>query len=604
MADHFDSGVIVERQVQYQPIASPLLEIAPPAVPEQQPTQPEIPVLRRRVGWAIPTLFFTPPPDAIQAGWAPTFPDRLDPPVRIPMPSLSFTPQHEASEGSTTGWRGYAPEWIARREHRWTFQTRTFVQSHESFQTWRPAYPDFARRRDLPIALRQSLAFTPAHEATEGSALDWTPRYPDWFQILARPLGGAVFPLFVATGTEFPRVWAPDLLRRPATPVPTEFAWSTFTPSVAPATPEQPWIQPEWPVQPTRSTWAIPFSVWVPQHSPAEGSALDWAPDYPDRFIVRRSPLGVATVPLVVATGLEFPRVWAPDILIRAQRPTISEFAWSTFTPSATPSQPWIEPAVPARPIARPPLAESPWSFAPSAIPHPWIEPALLARRSASVMPPELAWSRFTPPVPDQFWVNPPDPTRRIARPTTTEFAWHTQTPVAPVPDLPLTSPAFPVWSKQWHPSIQIESRGPIAPLPTPTIQRVVGIVGAVWEQSSGSYIATLRDPQGNILPGSLLQTLRLTLYTVNRDNTFSIVNSRQKQPCLNLNDVTVYDALQSTADGRRFNLRWRFQPGDTTMVDAALAFERHIMLWEYTWPDGAGKHEATLVVHNLRVVS
>lgn len=563
------TGVIVVRQVQYQPIARPVFIPAAAVVPEQQPTQPEIPVQPRRVGWALPTLFFTPPPDAIQAGWAPTFPAWI---ARAPRAAqfqpVAFTPQHEDSEGSTTGWRGYQPAWVARKETRWAYQTGTFVQSHDSFQTWKPTYPDYLWSRDLPTAQRQSFAFTPAHEAAEGNALDWTPRYPDWLtHRWIRPLGGWTAPLLVATGTEFPRGTFPDLLWRTARTVPTEFAWSTDTPAVA--TPSQPWIVDAVPVRmPARVAQTEPPWTFIPQ------------PEAPKPWVTSALPIRPVA------------RVLLPDS------------PW-TFTPAAIP-HPWVEPAFPVRRIAQTFLPAAAWStFTPSATPEqPWTESPFPVRALLRAPEPALAWSAFTPPVPTQFWTATPDPTRLIARTAWTEFAWHPDTPVAPVPDLPPTSAVFPVWAKQWHPSLQIESRGPIAPLPTPTIQRVIGIVGAVLEQSGGSYIATLRDPQGNILPGSILQTLRLTLYTVNRDNTFSIVNSRQKQPCLNINDVTVYDALQTAANGKRFNLRWRFQPADTTMIDPALAFERHMMLWEYTWADGAGKHEATIVVHNLRVVS
>jgi hypothetical protein len=62
----------------------------------------------------------------------------------------------------------------------------------------------------------------------------------------------------------------------------------------------------------------------------------------------------------------------------------------------------------------------------------------------------------------------------------------------------------------------------------------------------------------------------------------------------LNANNVTISTGGLIT---------WLFQVGDTTLVED-IPFERHIALWEWTWPAGAGKHEAILVVRNLRRVA
>ncbi len=464
-----DSGVVFETHLQYQQLAFPVLAQTVPPAPVHP--QPEITRAERHIRWA---------------------------------PAFFFTPQHEASEGSTTGWRGSAPDWIARRDSRWTDPLVSFVPSPDATQAgWAPIYPDKLDRRTAPVS-------------------------GDW-------------------------------------------AFNPF-PIASTAAPDQPYHQPEWPVQPRRVAWALPWLAWTPQHQDAEGATDGWrgyAPEWVARSAQTFGPSGAFIAsPDAIQAGW---RPEYPDRIIGLTRLTLG--ASVTVTAGAIPDLPWREPVGPVR-----------------------LPLGVITSTGGGIV--------TVPAVPDQFWVRPPDPTRRIARTTWTEFDWNPTTPVTPVPDIPLTSPVFPVWSKQWHPSRQIESRGPIAPLPTPHIYRVVGIVGGVWEQSCASYIATLRDPQGKILPGSILQTLRLTLYTVNRDNTFSIVNSRQHQPCLNINDVMVYDVLQTAADGRRFNLRWKMQPADTTMVDPALPFERHMMLWEYSWSAGHGKHEATVVVHNLSVVN
>lgn len=124
-----------------------------------------------------------------------------------------------------------------------------------------------------------------------------------------------------------------------------------------------------------------------------------------------------------------------------------------------------------------------------------------------------------------------------------------------------------------------------------------------VDEQESGSYFATLKDDFGNMIPGSVLTELKLTLYVVRYDGSTAIVNSRDHQNVLNANNVTVYDALQVLGDGRTYNLRWNYQPEDTTLVEA-LPFETHFFMFEFAWPQGQGKHERRLVVKNLTMVS
>ena len=121
-------------------------------------------------------------------------------------------------------------------------------------------------------------------------------------------------------------------------------------------------------------------------------------------------------------------------------------------------------------------------------------------------------------------------------------------------------------------------------------------------EQESGSYIATVTDDLGALLPGSTLLSLQLTLYVIRQDGTITFVNGRNHQNVLNVNNVTVTDVLQTLADGRTYNLRWRIQPADTTLVEV-LPYERHLFLFEWSWNTGAGKHEGVLVVKNLTVV-
>lgn len=125
-----------------------------------------------------------------------------------------------------------------------------------------------------------------------------------------------------------------------------------------------------------------------------------------------------------------------------------------------------------------------------------------------------------------------------------------------------------------------------------------------ILEQASGQYRATVVGNDGvTFLPASTLQTMTLTLYVVKVDGTIGYVNARNAQNVLNANNVAVYETLQVAPDGSTYNVLWTIQPADSTLVEA-LPFERHIALFEWTWPQGQGKHEVVLVVKNLQEVS
>lgn len=116
-----------------------------------------------------------------------------------------------------------------------------------------------------------------------------------------------------------------------------------------------------------------------------------------------------------------------------------------------------------------------------------------------------------------------------------------------------------------------------------------------IEEKCTGQYTAILVNNDGvTPLPGGTLSTLVLTLYAIKADGTDGVVNGRNAQNVLNANNVTV--------DGAGL-LTWAIQIGDTTLIEA-IPFERHIALFEWTWPQGAGKHEVVLLVRNLHKVS
>ncbi len=125
----------------------------------------------------------------------------------------------------------------------------------------------------------------------------------------------------------------------------------------------------------------------------------------------------------------------------------------------------------------------------------------------------------------------------------------------------------------------------------------ILPLVYDVLEKTTPAYTATVKDDAGVALPAASLTTLTLTLYVINADGTTTIVNSRNAQNVLNVNNVTV------DTNGL---VTWSVQVADTTFVDATLPFERHIARFDWTWSSGSktGRHEVVLNVQNLTLVS
>lgn len=133
-------------------------------------------------------------------------------------------------------------------------------------------------------------------------------------------------------------------------------------------------------------------------------------------------------------------------------------------------------------------------------------------------------------------------------------------------------------------------------PIDLPTYQIV--------EQASGSYTAAIvGNDRVTLLPGSTLTTLQLTLYVIKQDGTDEILNGRNQQNVLNLNNVQVLETPLTRTNGTQYNLIWTVQPGDTTIIEDFLHYERHLALFEWAWANGRGKAELILNVRNLRRV-
>ena len=111
-----------------------------------------------------------------------------------------------------------------------------------------------------------------------------------------------------------------------------------------------------------------------------------------------------------------------------------------------------------------------------------------------------------------------------------------------------------------------------------------------IMEKTTVKITATVEDENGDGLAAGSLDTLTLTLYSLEDD---AIINSRDAQDVLNANGVTL---------GGGGNLVWTVTPADTIIVDTTLKAERHRAVFEWTYISGAknGKHVIDMRIINL----
>ena len=113
-----------------------------------------------------------------------------------------------------------------------------------------------------------------------------------------------------------------------------------------------------------------------------------------------------------------------------------------------------------------------------------------------------------------------------------------------------------------------------------------------IFEGTTPEITANLQDENGDAVAGSNLTTLTLTLFSRN-DLSYPIINTREDQNVLNVNDVTVDEAGLVT---------WSTQPEDTIVYDSNLKLEKHRAVFEWTYDSGAknGKHIIDMTIKNL----
>lgn len=115
-----------------------------------------------------------------------------------------------------------------------------------------------------------------------------------------------------------------------------------------------------------------------------------------------------------------------------------------------------------------------------------------------------------------------------------------------------------------------------------------------VKERQTTRITGTLYDDEGNVIPGSTLATLTLTVYDHDSSQTL-IVDARN---ILNANDGTVDEAGV---------VEVLLAPADMLIRTATLPYERHTCLFQWSWgtaPVKYGAEELVLVVRNLSKVS
>ncbi len=115
-----------------------------------------------------------------------------------------------------------------------------------------------------------------------------------------------------------------------------------------------------------------------------------------------------------------------------------------------------------------------------------------------------------------------------------------------------------------------------------------------VNEGETSLYTATIKDENGVVVPGSSLNTLTLTLYTLEAG---TIINARNAQNILGVNGGAV--------DGSGV-LTMELNELDNAIIDNALDIEWREMLleWTYAASTRTGRHPKAYPVRNLSKVA
>jgi hypothetical protein len=117
-----------------------------------------------------------------------------------------------------------------------------------------------------------------------------------------------------------------------------------------------------------------------------------------------------------------------------------------------------------------------------------------------------------------------------------------------------------------------------------------------IAEKTTQVLTCTIKDETDVVIPLDQIVTLTLTLYN---QESRSIINLRENQNVLNLNNVTYH-----VTSGL---LTWLLQPADTAIENIAKSIEVRVALFQWTFSGGGakhGKHEIVFKIRNLEKVS
>lgn len=118
-------------------------------------------------------------------------------------------------------------------------------------------------------------------------------------------------------------------------------------------------------------------------------------------------------------------------------------------------------------------------------------------------------------------------------------------------------------------------------------------ITDPIREKKTALLVAYLIDENDVAINGTLLDTLKLTLYV---KGSGVIINNRAAQDVLNTNNVTIDSAGKIT---------FQMQAADNAIADVTKNYESHIAFFEWSWGGTkSGGHEIEFKVENLLKVS
>ena len=117
-------------------------------------------------------------------------------------------------------------------------------------------------------------------------------------------------------------------------------------------------------------------------------------------------------------------------------------------------------------------------------------------------------------------------------------------------------------------------------------------------EKSSSKITAKLVDEDNSVIPlsgANSLSGMTLTLYSMSDSPTCTIINSRNSQNVLNINNVSI-DSLG--------NFIWNIQPEDTAILDSTLAEELHRAIFTWNYGSKTGRYVIDFRVVNLEKIT